>query len=115
MPLWAGAAVVGVGPFALLGLISVLVPQQQTPGSPLGDFGLYVLAASLFTFFESIVIFYTARYLRGEIAGLLNYARKLEVVSSGEGQELNFARLSSPMFLWHCLRFRCSALDNRVQ
>src|SRR5262249_5473403 len=98
LPTWAGALVFGVGGF----LIPAIIPSAvlgQTYAVGLSQGLAMSLAVSLFTF-------YTGRYLRKEISGLVQYARKMEEPPV-TGDPLDVSKLTS--LRWILVTYVCVA------
>ena len=93
LPMWAGAIMFGLGPFALLGI--PLLGVGASLGATVSDTFLFLLFTSLFELSMPSFIFYTGRYLRREMRNLLEYARTLEDPSAAGPESLDLSNFSS--------------------
>ena len=98
LPIWGAAIVFGLGPFILLGAASSPIPGGllNPPANAVSfDFLENALATGLLVTVISLFTFYTGRYLRREITGLLDYANSLTDRPAQETSSLRLSNLTS--------------------
>jgi hypothetical protein len=98
LPLWGTAFLFGLGPFIILGAVSSSLPGGAfvaPVGASSSDVFYNILLNVLLVSSISLLTFYTGRYLRREIIGLLDYATSLQSRFTSGSPKLRLNNLSS--------------------